>query len=124
MCFLCGNLMAKNAIFELWPRLRFLKYYKDEKFQARFEVRASSKLNLDDKHIEIGGDVYKLCGDVFTCWGQKLYMINGMLFKECEDIGTDEIMNWDGKCFKRFKLGWEEKLEGDKKELDWLDGLD
>ena len=20
MCFLCGNLMAKNAIFELWPR--------------------------------------------------------------------------------------------------------
>ena len=45
-------------------------------------------------------------------------MINGMLFQECEDIGTDEIMNWDGKCFKRFKLGWEEKLEGDKKELE------
>ena len=41
-----------------------------------------------------------------------------MLFKECEDIGTDEIMNWDGKCFKRLKLAWEEKLERDNRELE------
>merc|ERR1711954_562182 len=27
------------------------------------------------------------------------------------------LMNWDGKCFKRAELGWEEKLEGDKQEL-------
>ena len=40
-----------------------------------------------------------------------------MLFEECEDIGTDEIMNWDGICFKPWKLGWEEKLESDKHKL-------
>merc|ERR1712081_103931 len=99
--------------------IKYMRGFGDIKFDGdKIYVQADSKLNLDDKHIEIGGDVYKLCGDVFTCRGQKLYMINGMLFQECEDIGTDEIMNWDGKCFKPFKLGWEEKLEGDKKELE------
>merc|ERR1712239_56030 len=27
-------------------------------------------------------------------------------------------MNWDGKCFKRWKLDWEEKLERDKQTLE------
>ena len=26
-------------------------------------------------------------------------------------------MNWDGKCYKRWKHGWEEKLESDKHKL-------
>ena len=40
-----------------------------------------------------------------------------MLFKECEDIGTDEIMNWEGKCFKQSKFGWEGKLEKERDKL-------
>merc|ERR1711954_173749 len=36
-----------------------------------------------------------------------------MLFEKCEDIGTDENLNWEGKCFKRLKLALEEK-ERDK----------
>ena len=99
--------------------IKYMRGFGDIKFDGdKIYEQVDSKLNLDDKHIEIGGDVYKLRGNVFTCRGQKLYMINGMLFQECEDMGTDEIMNWDGKCFKRFKLGWEKKLEGDKKELE------
>merc|ERR1712115_279012 len=92
--------------------------------------QADPKLDLEDEDIEIDGDVYKLRGSIYGNGGHTLYMINGMLFEECEDTGTDEdigtdedtgtdeVMNWDGKCFKRFKLGWEEKLEGDKKELE------
>ena len=31
------------------------------------------------------------------------------------NIGTEEIVDWrDGKCYKRWKHGWEEKLESDK----------
>merc|ERR1712081_122971 len=80
--------------------------------------QADPKLDLDNEDIEIDGDVYKLRGSIYGNGEHTLYFINGMLFEECEDIETDEIMNWDGKCFKRLKLGWEEKLEGDKKELE------
>ena len=78
---------------------------------------ADSKLGLDNDDIEIDGDVYKLRGSIYKNGEHTLYLINGMLFEECEDIENDEIMNWDGKCFKRWKLAWEGKLEGDKQEL-------
>merc|ERR1711954_95227 len=103
--------------------------------------QADPKLDLDNEDIEIDGDVYKLRGGIYGNGEHTLYAIKGMLFEECEDTGTDEdtgidedtgtdeVMNWDGKCFKRWKLGWEEKLEGerdrfmsDKKELQ--DNLD
>merc|ERR1711954_22258 len=92
--------------------------------------QADPKLDLDNEDIEIDGDVYKLRGSIYGNGEHTLYAINGMLFEECEDkgtdedtgidedTGTDEVMNWDGKCFKRLKLGWEEKLEGDKKKLE------
>merc|ERR1712081_127367 len=64
------------------------------------------------------GDVYKLRVSIYKRGEHKLYLVNRVIFEECEDIGTDEIMNWDDKCFKRLKLGWEKKLEGDKKELE------
>ena len=81
--------------------IKYMRGFGDINFVGdKIYEQADSKLYLDDKHIEINGDVYKLCGDVLTCRGQKLYLINGMLFQECEDKGTDEIMNWDGKCFK------------------------
>merc|ERR1712081_107995 len=60
--------------------IKYMRGFGDIKFDGdKIYVQTDSKLNLDDKHIEIGGDVYILCGDVFTCRGQKLYMINGML---------------------------------------------
>merc|ERR1711954_427497 len=74
--------------------IKYMRGFGDIKFDGdKIYEQADSKLNLDDKHIEIGGDVYKLCGDVFTCRGHKLYMINGMLFQECEDIGTEVAKN-------------------------------
>merc|ERR1711954_477359 len=80
--------------------------------------QADPKLDLDNEDIEIDGDVYKLRGGIYGNGEHTLYAIKGMLFEECEDTGTDEVMNWDGKCFKRWKLGWEEKLEGDKRKLE------
>merc|ERR1712115_523075 len=92
--------------------------------------QADPKLDLDNEDVEIDGDVYKLRGSIYGNGEHTLYAINGMLFKECEDTGTDEdtgidedtgadeVMKWDGKCFKRLKLGWEKKLEGDKKEME------
>merc|ERR1712243_490007 len=80
--------------------------------------QVDQKLDLDNEDIEIDGDVYKLRGSIYGNGEHTLYVISGMLFEEDEDTGADEVMNWDGKCFKRFKLGWEEKLEGDKKELE------
>merc|ERR1712081_1043 len=92
--------------------------------------QADPKLDLDNEDVEIDGDVYKLRGSLYGNGENTLYMINGMLFEECEDTGTDEdtgidedtgtdeVMNWDGKCFKRLKLGWKKKLEGDKKEME------
>merc|ERR1712239_109144 len=98
--------------------IKYMRGFGDIKFDGdKIYEQADSKLNLDDKHIEINGDVYKLCGEVYKSGGHKLYLINGMLFEECEDIENDEIMNLDGKCFKRWKLAWEGKLEGDKQEL-------
>merc|ERR1711954_370412 len=65
--------------------IKYMRGFGDIKFVGdKIYEQVDSKLDLDDKHIEIGGDVYKLCGDVFTCGGITLYLINGMLFKECE----------------------------------------
>merc|ERR1711954_203567 len=73
----------------------YMRGFGDIKFVGdKIYELADSKLNLDDDDIEINGDVYKLCGDVLTCRGKKLYLINGMLFQECEDIENDEIINW------------------------------
>merc|ERR1711942_630333 len=98
--------------------IKYMRGFGDIKFVGdKIYEQVDSKLDLDNEDIEIDGDVYKLNGVVYKRGGHTLYLVNGMLFEECEDIGTDEIMNWDGKCFKRLKLGWEEKLERDKQEL-------
>ena len=98
--------------------IKYMRGFGDIKFVGdKIYEQADSKLDLDNEDIEIDGDVYKLNGGVYKRGGHTLYLVNGMLFEECEGVGSDEIMNWDGKCFKRLKLGWEEKLERDKQEL-------
>merc|ERR1712239_102845 len=111
--------------------IKYMRGFGDIKFvDDKIYEQADPKLDLDNEDVEIDGYVYKLRGSIYGNGEHTLYAINGMLFEECEDTGTDEdtgidedtgtdeVMNWDGKCFKRLKLGWEEKLEGDKKELE------
>merc|ERR1711954_477405 len=98
--------------------IKYMRGFGDIKFVGdKIYEQVDSKLDLDNEDIEIDGDVYKLNGGVYKRGGHTLYLVNGMLFEECEGVGSDEIMNWDGKCFERLKLGWEEKLERDKQEL-------
>merc|ERR1711954_456526 len=98
--------------------IKYMRGFVDIKFVGdKIYEQTDSKLDLDNEDIEIDGDVYKLNGGVYKRGGHTLYLVNGMLFEECEGVGGDEIMDWDGKCFKRLKLGWEEKLERDKQEL-------
>merc|ERR1711954_302178 len=98
--------------------IKYMRGFGDIKFVGdKIYEQADSKLHLDNRDIEIDGDVYKLSGVIYKRGGHTLYLVNGMLFEVCEGVGSDEIMNWDGKCFKRLKLGWEEKLERDKQEL-------
>merc|ERR1712239_107713 len=55
--------------------IKYMRGFGDIKFDGdKIYEQAYSKLNLDDKHIEIDGDVYKLCGEIYTCRGQKLYI--------------------------------------------------
>ena len=105
--------------------IKYMKGFGDIKFVGdKIYEQADSKLNLDNDNVEINGDVYKLCGYAYKRGEHTVYFIKGMLFVECDDIGTDEdtwtdeIMNWDGKCFKRLKLAWDEKLERDNQELE------
>ena len=96
--------------------IKYMQGFGDIKIVGdKIYEQVDSKMDLDNGDIEIDGDIYKLNGGVYMRGRHKLYLLNGMLFEECEDsnidMGTDEIMNWDGKCFKRVRLGWEEKLE-------------
>ena len=99
--------------FEL---LRNIKFLGDKVYEQR-----DSELDKDNGDIENNDDVYKLCGKVYKSGGHELYWVKGMLFEECEDSNNEicrEIVEWaDGKYFKRWKLDWEEKLEGDNQEL-------
>merc|ERR1711942_463600 len=75
--------------------IKYMRGFGDIKFDGdKIYEQADSKLNLDNEDIEIDGDVYKLRGSIYGNGGHTLYFSNGMLFEECEDIGTDEIMNW------------------------------
>ena len=38
------------------------------------------------------GDVYKLCGYVFTCGGYQLYFVKGMISEQCEDSNIDMVI--------------------------------
>ena len=56
--------------------IKYMRGFGDIKFEGdKIYEQVDSKLNLDDKHIEIDGDVYKLCGDVFKCRGHIWLMV-------------------------------------------------
>merc|ERR1711954_222303 len=96
-----------------------MRGFGDIKFVGdKISEQTDLELGLDNDNIEIDGDVYKLCGYVFTCRGYNLYFVKGNILEESEHSGTDEIMNWDGKYFMRWKPGTELKLERDKHELE------
>ena len=71
----------------------YIKFVGDKIYE-----QTDSELNLE-RNIEIDGDVYKLCGYVFTYGGYQLYFVKGMIFEQCEDsnidmvsMGTNEIV--------------------------------
>ena len=89
-----------------------IKGFGDIKFVGdKIYEQTDSKLNLDNGDIDIDGDIYKLCGEVYKSGTNTLYLVIGMLFEECDNRGSDEIINWNGKCYKRLKLRREVKLE-------------
>ena len=87
--------------------IKYMKGFGDIKLVGdKIYEPKDSKLDLDFEDIEIDGDVYKLCGDVYKSGRHTLYIVKGMFSEECEDsnidMGTDEIVDWgDGKCYKQ-----------------------
>ena len=70
--------------------IKYIRGFGDIKFVGdKIYEQADSKLDLDNEDIEIDGDVYKLSGGIYKRGRHTLYLVNGMLFKECEDILTD-----------------------------------
>merc|ERR1711954_323479 len=65
--------------------IKYMRGFGDIKFVGdKIYEQVDSKLDLDNEDIEINGDVYKLNGGVYKRGGHTLYLVNGMLFEECE----------------------------------------
>ena len=73
--------------------------------------------------VEYDEYIFVKCGRVLRHNGSEegaVYMVNGMLFTECEegDKNNKEIEKWgDGKYYKRVLLGSEKKLKNKNDEL-------